>query len=1371
VANLSTIANIVFKHEYQDAGFTQGMNAGAAAANQAAAAAQKLAGSTATVTSQVTAALPSWQSINKATDENAKLTAATERANNKLAAQIAALRLEATKSAEVAAGAAETERRLIAIRDAAVAKATLQAEQERARWAGVTNGAANATGAFGNLSRVAGSAGQQLQDVVVQAQMGTSAFTILAQQGSQFLGGFGPGGAVAGAALAIGAVALAALGLTGNVKSLDDAVKESAANFERVTSAAEERVKGYKAESEAIDTLAASYTAMGSAAAKAEGVILARQNKQLNTSAADLTESLGGRLASDLRQREGGSGPAIANFEDVTGLANQAPKLAADLTSAVDAFRQFRDAGGATVETLRLYIGALDDAAKAGGGNAAAITALRDKAIDAIPQITSLEKAMRDNAVQAVAMRLAAGESVESLTAAGAAAGTAAGGFNQLSPSIIAAGAALRQLRKDATDDPLKSVNAELSRVADLAAALNNGGTPAYERYKDAQTAAAKAQSDLNAVTKKFIADRSLEVGADQATAEAKANRTEWLAQIEELQRAEAALARNVAATTKAESEAEAAAKRRATAAETAAKQAAEAQKKFDEAHYSEARLSSNGPLLSLGEADEKAMAVIRRTAAAFNAEQDKITKSVGDAAREAAKEQEAAAKQATDSVVRYASDAFADLFKGTAGGWQQMWQNFLGTARATLARIAAEALLRPIIQPVVMALVGGTGSGSSGSSGGSLGSITGMFSQIQSGGGLLQSAGITGSGGGGSMFSGLPSLSGIGDTVNGWGASSGLFGNGISPLAQGPTLSGAPLGATSEAGFFGTSTATGALGGIAGGIGLGMAGGSIVGGMRGSVNTQQNAMIGSLAGAGIGFLVGGPVGALIGGAIGGTASGFFGPTEKGMAERSGGDVAYANVGGQLQIIGGGGKRTDMAANYAQVQEQLTKINGALSARGLQLDGGMGMVGFGQASKNPGAVNAAGLVPLLRSDDANVRTALSGAGGKTLEQVMDDVDFVQKIYNPLTKTGKATSAFQQQIEALASKFGVVIDRAGSLGLATDKLSDDLAQGIADMVAERGKALDAASNGFTSRVMRATGQGGAADILDFDTAAAQQREVWKAQLDAWGLDATDAAIYINRQEAALAAERVNIVRKAAEAVATQERTVWGSHQSLLSRLAKSTGDDLTSQLLAFDVAANNEKANLKTTLEDNFASVDEIAAQMSLLETVQGNERLGIIKDFNQKILDAEQDRARQANGIITGIVDYAKSLRTRPDSPLSVREQYFGASSDFNSTLNRALGGDGTALAGLTASADTFLTASRGVYGSGSGYAADWQRVIDALGSVSAMTPEQLTAVIYQTEMRTQTQILNDSLILLRGEVTALRKEVQLGGAATGRAA
>ena len=46
----------------------------------------------------------------------------------------------------------------------------------------------------------------QLQDVAVQAQAGTNAFTILGQQGPQIASIFGPSGAVAGALIAFGAL-------------------------------------------------------------------------------------------------------------------------------------------------------------------------------------------------------------------------------------------------------------------------------------------------------------------------------------------------------------------------------------------------------------------------------------------------------------------------------------------------------------------------------------------------------------------------------------------------------------------------------------------------------------------------------------------------------------------------------------------------------------------------------------------------------------------------------------------------------------------------------------------------------------------------------------------------------------------------------------------------------------------------------------------------------------------------------------------------------------------------------------------------------------------------------------------------------------
>ncbi|MFS7595690.1 hypothetical protein ACJ8CP_17830 [Klebsiella pneumoniae] len=49
-------------------------------------------------------------------------------------------------------------------------------------------------------------AGYQLQDFIVQVQGGQSALVAFSQQGSQFAGAFGPGGAVVGAVIALGSV-------------------------------------------------------------------------------------------------------------------------------------------------------------------------------------------------------------------------------------------------------------------------------------------------------------------------------------------------------------------------------------------------------------------------------------------------------------------------------------------------------------------------------------------------------------------------------------------------------------------------------------------------------------------------------------------------------------------------------------------------------------------------------------------------------------------------------------------------------------------------------------------------------------------------------------------------------------------------------------------------------------------------------------------------------------------------------------------------------------------------------------------------------------------------------------------------------------
>jgi hypothetical protein len=120
----------------------------------------------------------------------------------------------------------------------------------------------NAARGTRNFGQVIGQAGFQVQDFFVQVQGGTSALTALSQQGSQFLGVFGAGGAIAGAVLAIGAlVAGLVLGRT-EADRFKEAMERNRDSFERATQAAERWRAGLREEAEQLQGLRSYYRSL-----------------------------------------------------------------------------------------------------------------------------------------------------------------------------------------------------------------------------------------------------------------------------------------------------------------------------------------------------------------------------------------------------------------------------------------------------------------------------------------------------------------------------------------------------------------------------------------------------------------------------------------------------------------------------------------------------------------------------------------------------------------------------------------------------------------------------------------------------------------------------------------------------------------------------------------------------------------------------------------------------------------------------------------------------------------------------------------------------------------------------------------------------
>ena len=102
-------------------------------------------------------------------------------------------------------------------------------------------------GAFRSVRGSASQLGMQIQDVAIQAQMGTNSLIILGQQGSQIASLFGPGGALLGAFIAIGAAMVnVASGTTQATGTLEERINDLKDSFDNLTPAQRAYIEGLR---------------------------------------------------------------------------------------------------------------------------------------------------------------------------------------------------------------------------------------------------------------------------------------------------------------------------------------------------------------------------------------------------------------------------------------------------------------------------------------------------------------------------------------------------------------------------------------------------------------------------------------------------------------------------------------------------------------------------------------------------------------------------------------------------------------------------------------------------------------------------------------------------------------------------------------------------------------------------------------------------------------------------------------------------------------------------------------------------------------------------------------------------------------------
>ncbi|MDR6770385.1 hypothetical protein [Azospirillum sp. BE72] len=224
------------------------------------------------------------------------------------------------------------------------AGADLQAGTAATRAAAAAQDAAHES--TGRLSGVMGNLGNQIQDVTVQAQMGTNAFVIMAQQGPQIASSFGPAGAAIGAVIAIASVA------AGAVFGLGRSADTAETSFTSYTAAMEFAKKASEAMKTASEGTKNALLAEGRAANDAAKQRLTLAEAQLKSLEVAMTSNVSG----DLSQNAGAALTYLWKADDVKKLRLEVLTLRAALGEYNDGAREARlatDMVGGGLRTAR----------------------------------------------------------------------------------------------------------------------------------------------------------------------------------------------------------------------------------------------------------------------------------------------------------------------------------------------------------------------------------------------------------------------------------------------------------------------------------------------------------------------------------------------------------------------------------------------------------------------------------------------------------------------------------------------------------------------------------------------------------------------------------------------------------------------------------------------------------------------------------------------------------------------------------------------------------------------------------------------------------------------------------------------------------
>lgn len=691
---------------------------------------------------------------------------------------------------------------------------------------------------------------------------------------------------------------------------------------------------------------------------------------------------------------------------------------------------------------------------------------------------------------------------------------------------------------------------------------------------------------------------------------------------------------------------------------------------------------------------------------------------------------------------------------------------------KALFRRIAIAAIQANIVLPITQQIVGAMPGlfGATGVGGGSMGSLGGLGALFGGSGGQIPiqdaSGNITGYIGQGSsgqtIMGGLRGfnpgnyISGATPINTGWGWLDGglntpIFSE-VAAGAQGPTLSGAPLGA-SQGGLTWGGAAMGAAGILGGAYGAysGLQRGG-VGGYTQAAGGVATAGLSAAAMAGAAIPVYGWIAAAVLSIIGALLPG---QKPSGFGQESGISLATGET--WWRGLTGDRYSPENREQSAQAAERIgdlaRQLGDALGGMRLGIDAAVGVTssrgnGPGDlylrvgeqraqfANDEDGAKALADRTAEFLLNEFRSRATGDYAGilnaSPTIEKLQENLTYYEGTYKALTNSAEATNAFSQALKQVNDQWQVHIDKANELSLATGELTRKRDEEISRLQQQRDLQLAGVYQGLSLREAAANGNSPYSALSELMRsnlflARAQEIEALRKQLTDLGV----ATATVTAQVARLAQIQ------SAEYWRNFAATMEGIDFDTIDRILRATDRGGEADLRAFDQQA---KATIEA-LRQQLAQFPELTMEEFNKKIMEKEEALAIQR---QALLDEQLEAAKQRG---QGVRDYLNGLMTQTGpGGVSAIDALTAAQSQFASDLTAARGGDANAFGRITSTADRLLSAARGVYASSPQFQAMREWVINSLGSLPGVDYPGTVAG-------------GDSAALL-SEIRALRAEV-----------